>query len=268
MRITRPRLIALTAMCLALTVAGVAHAATGRSPSNAAEGYGSGQPSAPPCRVFGEAEVPGLCPPGGPLPTYTVHVTNNSSEFQDVILYQRLGDGSGPNVLSLAWLTAPAHPSTTVTFTWTPEYSFEWSRTSPLRPGVVFRSEQSRSANPEDLDRNSAVFEDRGGRLGFSDGGRPSAPGTLAITVAGSVPQDTAAVGVGMAGEPFAAVDALPNYNVIMAPRPDYWVAAGTFSKGEVLDLEEIVRTAALPFQGTFTLNAVLDSTGNWNISR
>ena len=147
MRITRPRLIALTAVCLALTVAGVAHAATGRSPSKTAEGYGSGQPSVPPpCLVYGEAEMPGYCPPSGPLPTYTVNVINNSTPYQDLALYQRLGDGGVPNGVSLAWLTAPAHPGTTTTFTWKPEYSFVWSRTSPLQPGALSRSEQSRAS--------------------------------------------------------------------------------------------------------------------------
>jgi hypothetical protein len=85
--------------------------------------------------------------------------------------------------------------------------------------------------------------------------------------VDGSVPPNTAAIGWGMAGEPFAALAAVPSFNVIMTPRPDYWVAAGTYQKGEVLNLEEIGRTAALPFQGRFTLNAVLDSAGNWTIS-
>lgn len=267
MRITRPRLIALTAMCLALTVAGVAHAATGRSPSKTVEGYGSGQPSAPPCLAYGEAEMPGLCPPSGPLPTYTVNVTNNSTQFQDLVLYQRLGDGGVPNGISLAWLTAPAHPGTTTTFTWKPEYSFEWSRTSQLRPGVVFRSEQSRPADPDLLNQNFAVFDSRGGTLGFIDTQRSSAPGTLAISVESSVPPDTAAIGWGMAGEPFAAVPAYPNYSVVLTPHPEYWIVAGTYQKGEVLDLEEIGRTAELPFQDRFTLNAVLDSTGNWTIS-
>jgi rhizosphere induced protein len=251
MRITRPRLIALTAMCLALTVAGVAHAAAGRSPSKTIEAYGDG---------YG--------PPGGSLPTYTVQVTNNSMEFQDIVLYQRLGDAGVPNAISLAWLTAPAWPSTTTTFTWKPEYSFMWSRTSPLQPGVTFRSEQTRAADPDDLNQNFTQFGSRGGRLGFTDGGRSSGSGTLTIAVDGSVPQETAALGFGMAGEPFAAVDAQPNFNVVMTPHPDYWIAAGTYTKGEVLDVEEINRTAALPFQDTFDLRAVLDITGNWTISR
>jgi hypothetical protein len=270
MRITRPRLMALTAVCLALTVAGVAQAATGRLPSKTAEayGYGSGQPSASPCPAADEAEAPGYCPPSGPLPTYTVRVTNNSTQFQDLVIYQRLGETGLPNAISLAWLTAPAQPGTTTTFTWKPEYSFMWSQTSPLQPGALFQTQQTVPANPADLNQNFTMFGSRGSTLGFTNDGRSSGPDTLTIAEDRSVPQGTAAVGFGMADEPFAALDAQPNINVVMTPHPDYWIAAGTYQKGQVLDVEQIDRTAALSFQDTFTLNAVLDSTGNWTISR
>lgn len=60
---------------------------------------------------------------------YTLTVTNNSTQFQDICLFQKSVGLGVPAAVSLAWLTAPAHPGHTVTFTWTVNYSFVWAPT-------------------------------------------------------------------------------------------------------------------------------------------
>jgi hypothetical protein len=57
---------------------------------------------------------------------YSLTVTNNSTQYQDLCIYQNPVDLGVPDAMSLAWLTAPAWPRTTVTFSWTLDYSFVW----------------------------------------------------------------------------------------------------------------------------------------------
>ena len=63
------------------------------------------------------------------------------------------------------------------------------------------------------------------------------------------------------------AVPAQPNTNLVFTPHPEYWVTAGTFTSGQVLDIEEITNEVGVPFDGTFTMQAVLDSRNNWTVS-
>jgi hypothetical protein len=80
---------------------------------------------------------------------YSLTVTNNSDQFQDIVVYQKPVDLGVPGALSLAWLTAPAHPTTTVTFTWHEEYNFVWSRTNG-----PFVARQVLPADPDNPEKN------------------------------------------------------------------------------------------------------------------
>jgi hypothetical protein len=63
------------------------------------------------------------------------------------------------------------------------------------------------------------------------------------------------------------AVQAQPNTNLVFTPHPDYWLTVGTFRQGQVLDVEQITNEAAVPFDATFSMQAVLDSQNNWTIT-
>jgi uncharacterized membrane protein len=76
-----------------------------------------------------------------------------------------------------------------------------------------------------------------------------------------------ATVGIGMSGAGTHAVESEPNLNLVFTPHPEYWVTAGTFRQGQVLDIEEITNQAAVPFVATYSMKAVLDSQNNWTIA-
>ncbi|MFD4651473.1 hypothetical protein [Streptomyces sp. NPDC058441] len=198
---------------------------------------------------------------------YTLTVTNNSTQFQDICLFQKTAGLGVPAALSLAWLTAPAHPGHTVTFTWTVNYSFVWAPTGPLMSGIPFMDWEQAAADPDDQLQNQTGFDFDDGNYGFvpaPDGDTPL--GGLGIQVLPSVPDDTASVGIGMSGAPVFAAQAVPGTKLVFTLRPRYWITAGTFIDGEVLNVEEITNDAEIPYDNTFSMNAVLTQTNLWTV--
>ncbi len=200
---------------------------------------------------------------------YSLTVTNNSTQFRDLCVYQKPVDLGVPNAMALAWLAAPAWPGTTVTFDWELDYCFVWSQTGSLKPGVTFKAQQTLSADPDNLNANQTLFDYRAGAFLFSPGNAAGTAelGSLYIRQLPSIPTSTATVGIGMSNAGVFAVEAQPNINLVFNPHPEYWVTAGTFEQGEVLDIEQITNVAAVPFDGTFDMNATLTSTNTWQIS-
>jgi len=200
---------------------------------------------------------------------YSLTVTNNSTQFRDLCVYQKPVDLGVPNAMALAWLTAPAWPGTTVTFNWELDYCFVWSQTGSLKPGVTFKAQQTVAADPDNLNANQTLFDYRAGAFLFSPGNAIGTPelGSLYIRELPSIPTGTATVGIGMSNAGVFAVEAQPNLNLVFTPHPEYWVTAGTFEQGEVLDIEQITNEAAVPYDGTFDMTAVLTSTNTWQVN-
>lgn len=195
---------------------------------------------------------------------YSLTVTNNSTQFQDIVVYQKSADLGVPGALSLAWLTAPAHPNTTVTFTWHEEYDFVWSQTNG-----PFAARQVLPADPENPEKNQIQLGYPQDAFTFVDGPATGDPqlGSLYIRTLPDVPENAALVGIGMSEVGTFVVPAGPNLNYVFTPHPSYWVAAGTFTAGEVLDVEEITNTEEIVYQGTFSRDASLGSDNLWSVS-
>ncbi|MFE5988473.1 hypothetical protein [Streptomyces sp. NPDC056453] len=69
-----------------------------------------------------------------------------------------------------------------------------------------------------------------------------------------------------MSGAPVFAAQAVPGTKLVFTPRPRYWITAGTFLNGEVLNVEEITNDAEIPYDNTFSMNAVLTQTNLWTV--
>ncbi|MFD0200509.1 MULTISPECIES: hypothetical protein [Saccharothrix] len=200
---------------------------------------------------------------------YTLNVCNDSTLFQDFCVYQQTVDLGVPGALSLAWLTAPARPNTTVTFEWDLDYCFVWSATGSLLPGVRFEALETWAADPGDLSGDQVLFDYVDGAYRFVAGKVTGDPelGSLYLGVSPSVPADAAAVGIGLSHAGVFAAAAVPDETLVFTPKPNYWLTAGAYAAGEVLDGEEISDAVQLQYDGGFTLTAVLNPDNTWTVN-
>lgn len=204
------------------------------------------------------------------MPTqYSLTVTNNSNQFQDLCVYQKPVDIGVPNVMSLAWLTAPAWPQTIVKFSWQLDYCFVWSQTGVLTPGVTFQAQQTVPADPDNLNANQIQLDYSSGAFNFVSAPAIGTPqlGSLYVRELPSIPINKASVGIGMSNAGVFAVAAEPNMNLVFTPHPAYWLTAGQFQQGQVVDIEQITNEQQVPFDGTFDMVAVLNPDNTWTVS-
>lgn len=213
---------------------------------------------------------------GSPTP-YNLTVHNYSSDFENICLYQsdpKIGRG---DILSLAWLSQPATPTTTLTFTWTIQYSFVWAETGVLKPGVTFQASQNWNADPTVLGVTS--FGQQGNQIGltyppdeqaysFDSVGTPGAEvGTLYITEDKTLPLDQAAVGIGMGGFGTYVVQSQPNQTIAFTPTPVYYLQAGTYTQGQVMGTGVVDGSVPVVFPpGVTEATATLDMSNTWSI--
>jgi hypothetical protein len=208
--------------------------------------------------------------------TYTLRVINNSSSLWDMCVYQIDPDIGNPNVMSLAWFTKAAQPTTTVAFTWTLDYSFVWDETGQLVPGVYFDATQTWPADPKTVGVSTptvagnqiGLTNDQGAFTFTSTGTSGARPGSLYISQDGTIPPNKISVGIGMSGAGTFVVQGEPNIHLSLTPHPIYWLAAGTFTSGEVLDIGEINNPVGITFPvNTYSMTATLGQDDMWTVT-
>lgn len=190
---------------------------------------------------------------------YTLDIDNQSTQCGDFCIFQETPDINVPNIVTLAWLSKTAHPTTLVTFDWDLDYSFFWSTQRNLTAGAHVKAEQSWPAN---LNTNNKITLDRiNDAYTFADPRQGAYGGNLYIHQTGQVQSDDASVGVAMSGKGAFAVMSQPNMNIIMTPKPTYYVVFGNFTEGDVIDIAEVSASAyKVEFKGTTSRSLVFTS--------
>ena len=160
---------------------------------------------------------------------YTLTFVNNSSNDWTAAVYQTdPALQQTTNAMSLAWFTKAAAKTTSVDFTWTIDYSFVWSETGTLIPGVLFKASQNWAA---DLNSSNKVTftQQPSGAFTFANQTMGQPTGSLLIAQDGTIPSNTASVGIGMSNAGTFAVPAQPNINLTFSPHPQYWITFGKY---------------------------------------
>ncbi|WP_202919386.1 hypothetical protein [Saccharothrix deserti] len=198
-----------------------------------------------------------------------------STNLVDMCVFQKDPSIGVPDVMSLAWFAKSSHPTTQQTFRWTIDYSFVWSETGTLKPGVFFDASQTWPADPGVVKPSTPTVA--GNQIGF---GRPegaytftSAPtpgaeaGTLYVKQGSDLPLRQASVGIGMSGAGAFAVQAQPNLNLNFTPHPTYFLAAGTYQQGEVLNVGTITNVLPVEFPpNVYSMTATLNPDNSWTL--
>ncbi len=195
---------------------------------------------------------------------YTLVFKNNSSNLGDACVYQT-APPSSPNVMSLAWFSKTAYPTTTVKFNWSIDYSFVWSETGLLVPGVLFTASQVWAADLTTT--NQVTFTKENNAYRFKDQTQGPNAGSLLIKETNTIPLNQASVGIGMSGAGTFVQQAQPNWNLTFTPKPRYWITFGSFIAGEVLDVQSISNPAEIAFPANvYSMTATLNADNSWTI--
>ncbi len=182
---------------------------------------------------------------------YTLNCINNSQISGSFAIFQKAPPLTvAPNVFSLAWFARPTAPKTQVSFTWSVEYSFVWSETGVLKPGINFSASQVLAADP--YAQNMVLLGlDNYGATRFDKLSSNGTPGSLTIQQLSTVVPDRTSVGVGMSGSGTYAIQAAPNMTAVFSPHPNYWVLFGNYTTGDVMDIEDISGAVEVTYGGS-----------------
>ncbi|MDR3333947.1 MAG: hypothetical protein LBT13_03525 [Treponema sp.] len=201
---------------------------------------------------------------------YTLHITNEAPEAGTFCVYTKNDSAKmQANLLSLAWFTKAVEQGVKANFSWNVDYSFVWSESGTLAKGVHFDVSQKIDADPLASANRKIYFEkgDHGFHFGDSDRAEEVQEGFLGITCAENIPPNQAAVGIGISGQAALAVNAEPRFQITFEPHITYYVAYGDFIQGEVIDVNQVTRTAyKLVFPaGETERTIILTSKNEWN---
>jgi hypothetical protein len=206
------------------------------------------------------------------MSNYILRVKNNSTNNTRFAVFQKAPDTvSGKNVFTLAWFSKYAFKTTVAEFGWEIKYSAIWSRPGQqLRPGVVCRTSQN---IPVDINSNNTAnlqYNKDYDAFNFEPL-TPGAKGSIFTNCDASVPNSklvpsaAAGVGIGMSGAGTFLAETQPNLNLTWTPKPSYYLVAGGYKTGEILDVQTILGNAyKIEFKGVTTFEITLNENNEW----
>lgn len=191
----------------------------------------------------------------------SLNVINNSFSMTSACLFQQSQqDGLYPVV----WFSRRMYPNTSVRFAWSNnDYSFVWSETGQLVPGVTFSPSQGITA----ATGNKVTLSVTDGAAQFdSPTPFPSQPNSLTINSAPNVNPGRYAVGVGLSGSSVYVAQAQPNMAALFSPPSNkVWLFAGDCETGDVLN-EFVPNTVEIVYAGQTQATAILQPDGTWMV--
>ncbi len=194
---------------------------------------------------------------------YTLKVHNNSSQTGSFCIFQESPDVNEIEIATLAWLAKEAHPTTKLLFDWTLDYSFIWSRTKSLEPGTKVFASQSWDANLKT--QNKVEFDYNSNAYTFDDQAQGEQEGTLYINQSQRIKSGEVSLGIGMSGKGTFVVGSQPNMQVMMRPKPAYWIVFGNYTEGEILDIGTVTPNAyKLEYRGVTDLEIEFTAKNTW----
>lgn len=202
-----------------------------------------------------------------PGQTLTLRFKNRSGSQHDFLCFQQGININMPNISALAWFAKPVANGVNVDFTWTTDYSFVWSEQGTLKPGITFSAQQAIPADPATA--NLVTFTNVNGAFQFGTPTAAGSVGSIAIDCDSTIPKDVAMIGIGMSGQGTHVVPAEPNFATVFSVRPEYWIAFGSYTPGQVLHSATMIHAQQVTFPVNVTgMTATLDTGNNWTIQQ
>ena len=203
------------------------------------------------------------------MSSYSLLFVNNSSMDGNVCVYQRdPGQKKDENLFSLAWFTQGVRRGNQTQFTWQIDYSYVWSQTGELKPGITFLSQGFVPTDPANTNINSIGFNKNEYGYSFVPTPKITPAGMMGIYTDKSVPNDEASIGIAMSGSGTFAYNAKTNMNYTFQPHPEYWITFGDYHQGMVMDVNIVTNTAQISYpHNMYAMVATLNEDNTFTIS-
>lgn len=201
---------------------------------------------------------------------YSLLFVNNSTVEGNVCVYQRdPGQSKDVNLYSLAWFTQGVRPGNQAQFYWEINYSYVWSQTGVLKPGITFLAQGFVKTDPGNEHINSIGFNKNEYGYSFVPTSKTTPEGMMGLYTDASVPNDEASVGVAMSGSGTFAYAAKTNMTYTFQPHPEYWITFGDYHKGQVMDVNIATETAKIAYpKNIYAMTATLNEDNTFTVSQ
>ncbi|AXK80414.1 hypothetical protein DW352_07730 [Pseudolabrys taiwanensis] len=188
---------------------------------------------------------------------------NRSGAQYDFLCFQHGVSPNTPSIATLAWLVRPLASGVDLDFTWTTNCCFVWFEQGAVTPDITFKAQQSAPADP--ISANLVTLTSSNGAYQFGPTTGGGAAGVLTIDCDGTIPSGTVMIGIGMSGLGTHAVAAEPNFAAVFTVKPEYWISFGSFTPGQTLDDQALIKATPLAFPPNVTaMTATLDVANKW----
>jgi hypothetical protein len=190
------------------------------------------------------------------------------TSYEQFAVYQTTDLGVSVAAVPLVWQDVRMKANAETGLSWNSDYSLSWSNSADLKPGSVYHPDQTLPVSPGVAREDGAELTDTHGVLGMHRASPPKqAAGTLSLEELSTVPTGGVSVALGMSGRPASVLKAEPNQTLYFTPHPNYWIKAGTFTEGEVIN----PRTGSEPLRLNFGTKGAITVTfhkgGRWTVS-
>ncbi|NDL56014.1 hypothetical protein [Phytoactinopolyspora mesophila] len=201
--------------------------------------------------------------------TYTLTVINNSElDRPTFAVFATLPATTAYDTVSLAWLTQPINAHNQYVFKWNITWGFAWSAQG-TESGYQWAGSGQLAADPNATDRCKALFSYNQDFELTPANGNPDGQ-TLWISDDPTVPVPSvqaSSVAITLDGDSVCATNAGPNLTQTFTLHPTYYIDAGNYVKGQMVDGSSVTSFQTLEYSGGNTaLTATLNPDNTWDV--
>jgi len=201
---------------------------------------------------------------------YAIRCVNNSTANWYFYLFQKMKNQSVDSIYSLVWLSSPYKlaRSSTITFVWTANFSFEWIGVGKIVPDKVYPMSGTEIAHIRTASKTSFNIVNQ--TPIFSKASKGPGHEIFTIDVKGNVPNNSFATGIGMSGQPTFVKASMPNTTQKINAKSEYVLGAATeIRMGQLLPFTHISNTIEFHFPtNVYHLEAVLGENNLWKVEQ
>jgi hypothetical protein len=200
---------------------------------------------------------------------YSLTIVNNSQLPRPTFaVFAQLPGLPSLGSTSLAWLVRQINRGNMYRFTWDIDWGFTWAAQG-VSKGYQWNGSGTAPADP--MSRNECRVEfDYNGDFQFNplqgipDGEHLQIADTFRIPVPDKQPSS---VGVTLNGQAVCAIDAGPSLEQVFTLHPTYFIDAGNYVAGQMLDADSVTDFQELEYSdGNTALTATLNGQNKWKV--